>query len=140
MTPKITSGLPVRRYGRLKDSERHRGLLSLRLDSYRDSLKHGVAQSLREIADISVDGSWRCSLKLSLEPSERSLTECVTGGLIYEARLTVRATLLDQDSGEIVEQRLMLCRVPLMDPSGGFVINGVRRTVLHMGFSNTAKA
>lgn len=141
--PKITSGLPVRRYGRLKESEGHRGLLSLRLDFYCDFLERCIARSLREKADISGDGPWRCSLKLDsprLESSERSPAECVAGGLTYDARLTVRTALTDQDSGEVVEQRLMLCRVPLMDPSGGFVINGVRRTVLHTRFSNTEEA
>ena len=30
-----------------------------------------------------------------------------------------------------MEQRLLLCRLPLMDTSGGFIIGGVRRTVIH---------
>lgn len=66
-----------------------------------------------------------------LEEPERTPAECVADGLTYDARLTANVALSDEYSGEIVEQRLLLCRIPLMDPAGGFVINGVRRTIIH---------
>ena len=133
MTPKITSALPVRDYGRLKTPTTQPGLLSLRLDSYRQLLEHGIAQSLSDMADIGESGG-RFSLNLDepeLKPLERNPSECVANALTYDAQLTVGATLANADSGEITEQRLLLCRMPLMDPSGGFVINGVRRVVIH---------
>ena len=134
MTPKITSVLPIRQYGRLRAPTVQPGLLSLRLDSYRQFLERGVAQSLGEMAEISSDTARRYSLRVDaplLQPPERSAQECVERGLTYDSPLTVRAMLTDLGSGEIAEQRLLLCRMPLMDPSGGFVINGVRRTVIH---------
>ena len=133
MRPTITRNLPVRQYGRLKATLKQPGLLSLRLDSYRQFLESGVAQSLSEMADIG-DAGGRYSLRLDrpeLGPPERSPIECVANGLTYNAQLTARATLANSHSGEIIEQRLLLCRMPLMDPSGGFIINGVRRVVIH---------
>ncbi len=103
------------------------------MDSYRQFLESGIAQSLSEMADIS-DASGRFSLSLDqpeLEPRERSPSECVAEGLTYDAQVTVRATLTNTNSSEIIEQRLLLCRVPVMDLSGSFIINGVRRVVIH---------
>ena len=123
----------MRQYGRLKAPPTQTGLLSLRLDSYRQFLEHGIAQSLSEVADIG-DAGGHFSFSLDqpeLEPSECSPAECVANGLTYDAKLTARATLTNSYSGEITEQRLLLCRMPLMDPSGGFIINGVRRVVIH---------
>ena len=123
----------MRQYGRLKAPTEQPGLLSLRLDSFRHFLQSGIAQSLREMADIG-DAGGRYSLNLDqseLEPPERSPAECVANGLTYDAKLTVRATLADSDSGEITEQRLLLCRIPLMGSTGSFIISGVRRVVIH---------
>ena len=123
----------MRRYGRLNAPTAQPGLLSLRLNSYRRFLERGIAQSLNDMADTGDAGS-RFSLNLDepqLQPPERDPAECVANGLTYDAQLTVRATLANADSGEITEQRLLLCRMPLMDPSGGFIINGVRRVVIH---------
>ncbi len=134
MTPKIISALPVRQYGRLKAPTAQPGLLSLRLDSYREFLKHGIAQSLSDMAEIGGDEAYRHSLRLDrpqLEPPERGAAECVADGLTYASRLMARATLANADSGEVAEQRLLLCRMPLMDPSGGFIVNGVRRVIIH---------
>ena len=133
MTPKFTSALPVRQFGRLKAPLEQPGLLALRLDSYRQFLESGIAQSLSDMAETE-DTADRFSLNLDqpqLELPERSPEECVADGLTFDATLTVRATLANSDSGEITEQRLLLCRIPLMDPSGGFIINGVRRVVIH---------
>ncbi len=123
----------MRQYGRLKATPAQPGLLSLRLDSYRQFLEHGIAKSLSEMADIADEGG-RYSLSLDqprIEPPERSPAECVADGLTYDAQLTARGILANSHSGEITEQRLLLCRMPLMDPSGGFIINGVRRVVIH---------
>ena len=133
MRPNITSSLPVRQYGRLKAPSTQPGLLSLRLGTYRQFLESGIAHSLSEMSDI-VDAGGRYSLSLDLhelEPPERNPEECVADGLTYSAQLTARAILANSDSGEITEQRLLLCRMPLMNPSGGFIINGVRRVVIH---------
>ena len=123
----------MRQYGRLKRPPVQIGLLSLRLASFRKFLGSGIARSLSEMADIG-DTRERYSVRLDqpkLEPPERSPSECVADGLTYDAQLTARATLANSHSGEITEQRLLLCRMPLMDASGGFIINGVRRVVIH---------
>ena len=109
MTPKITSVLPVRQYGRLKAPSVQQGLLSLRLDSYREFLERGIAQSLGEMAEISSDTARCYSIRLDaplLQPPERSAAECVERGLTYDSPLTVMAMLTDLDSGEIAEQRV----------------------------------
>ena len=46
MTPKFTHGPPVRQYGKLGEPKIDSGLLSLRLDSYRTFMEHGLAQSI----------------------------------------------------------------------------------------------
>ena len=124
----------MRQYGRLREHGTRRGLLSLRLEAYRKFLERGIEQSVRAMPETRGGSPSRYSLELDapeLEQPERSPTDCVASGLTYDARVTIRATLTDRDSGEITEQRLLLCRMPLIDRSGGFVVNGVRRTVIH---------
>ena len=123
----------MRRYGKLKEQQQQ-GLLSLRLNSYHEFLERGIAECLSDMADIGIDAPRRYSLGLDdpqLEAPECTPAECAAAGLTYDAGISVRATLADIDSGEIAEQRLPLCRMPLLDSSGGFIINGVRRTVIH---------
>lgn len=53
----------MRQFGRLKMPQMQPGLLSLRLDSYRQFLESGIAQSLSEMSDVG-DADGRYSLSL----------------------------------------------------------------------------
>ena len=125
--------LPIFQFGKLSAPIWEQGLLDLRLSSYQQFLEGGIADALQELPELKVDLPWRCSLTLG-EPivgtPERTPAACVAAGMTFDAPLTVMARM-SSPLDEIVEQRLLLCRVPLMDAGGGFVINGVRRVVIH---------
>ena len=124
--------LPIRQFGKFAAPPQERGLLDLRLSSYRSFLTDGISQSLAELGEISADAPWRLSVGLhspELGAPERSPATCIADGLTYEAPLTAVARMTDE-RGEAIEQHLLLCRLPLMDASGGFIISGVRRTVI----------
>ena len=127
------SNLPLRQFGKLVAPSQKRGLLDLRLSSFRRFLTDGIAHSLVDLGEIAVDAPWRLSVRLGspeLGAPERSPALCIAEGLTYDAPLTALASMTDE-RGEVVEQRILLCRLPLMDTSGGFIIGGVRRTVIH---------
>ena len=108
-------------------------MLDLRLKSFEKFLRQGIAQSLGEFGEIAADAPLSLSMTLrspELGAPERSPAKRIADGLTYDAPLTAVARMTDK-RGEVVEQRLLLCRLPLMDASGGFIISGVRRAVIH---------
>ena len=108
-------------------------MLDLRLKSFKKFLRQGIAQSLGEFGEIAAYAPFSLSMTLDspeLGAPERSPAKCIADGLTYDAPLTAAIRMTDK-RGEVIEQRMLLCRLPLMDASGGFIISGVRRVVIH---------
>lgn len=123
---------PLRTFG--ADSAGLTGLLSLRLNSYDNLLRCGVASAVRDFRPVRAEVGASCEVSLAdakvLTP-EHSVEECLRTGRTYEAEVRAVARLRDLRTGEVVEQPCRLCRLPLMDAGGGMVINGVRKVVIH---------
>ncbi len=125
--------LPLRQFGKFGAPSARQSLLGIRLESYERFLADGIARSLADAGSVSVDMPWRCSVSLHspvLGNPDHTPAECIEAGMTYDARLTAVARMRNEKD-EISEQRILLCRLPLMDPSGGFIVNGVRRVVIH---------
>lgn len=128
------AALPIRRYGRLRAPDIQPHLLSLRFASYDKFLSEGIEDALRSMTAIETDTPW--PVKIWLRDSELIMPERNPGlrwreGLSYAADLYCKAVMQDGRTGEIKEQRFKLCEMPLLDDCGSFVINGVRRVVIH---------
>ena len=125
--------LSLRKFGKFAAPQQQRGLLYLRLEIFAKFLTAGLAQALAELGEIATEMPWRVSVSLhspEIGDAERSPAECIADGLTYDAPVTAAARMTN-DLGEVVEERILLCRLPLMDISGGFIVSGVRRTVIH---------
>ena len=110
------------------------GLLDLRLESYRALLMHGIPELVSEMRDITCEAPWPCVISLDeavVDAPERSAVECLYAGITYDTQVHATASMKLLDTEEIVQQRLRLCRIPLMDDKGGMVINGVRKVVIN---------
>ena len=116
------------------DSPGLSSLLSLRLNSYDEFLRCGVADAVREFRAVRAETGASCEVSLAdvrVGKPEHSVEECLRSGRTYEADVWALALLRDLKTGEVVQQPCRLCRLPLMDEGGGMVINGVRKVVIH---------
>ncbi len=132
-TSLISGELPIRQFGKFIAPRARQNLLSIRIASFERFLNEGIDQSLADAGSVSVDMPWRCSVSLhspELEAPSNTPAECVEAAMTFAARLTAVARMRNEHD-EISEQRILLCRLPLMDATGGFIINGVRRVVIH---------
>ena len=110
------------------------GLLDLRLESYRALLRHGIPELVSEMRDITCEAPWPCVISLDeavVDAPERSAVDCLYAGITYDTQVHATASMKLLDTEEIVQQKLRLCRIPLMDDKGGMVINGVRKVVIN---------
>lgn len=123
---------PIRRFS--PEGRTASGLLDLRLDSYRAFIEEGISQLVHDMEEIVCETPWRCVISLDsavVDEPERSATDCLHAGITYDTQVHASASLKTLDTEEIVEQRIRLCRIPLMDDNGGMVINGVRKVVIN---------
>lgn len=124
--------LPLRQYGNVLTGASLPSLTSLRRETWHDFLSSGLDECLRDAPDLAADYRYGIRLYDPLVGSpEHSPIGSVRDGLTFEAPLTVMAQLTDRRTSEVTEQRIILCRLPIMTDDGGFVISGVRRTVIH---------
>src|SRR3990167_699976 len=108
-------------------------LIEIQLNSYNWYLQEGIRDLLEEITPIQ-DFSGK---KLELHFLEHSIGEtkynaetAKNKNLTYEAPLKVHVQLINKETGEIKEQDVFLCAVPLMTIHGTFIVNGIERVVV----------
>ena len=125
-------------------------LLETQLNSYRAFLQElipmearkneGLQAAFTSIFPISShSGNARLEfVGYSLLPPAFDVTECQQRGLTYcsALRAKVRLVLLDKESPskpvvkEVKEQEVYMGEIPLMTPTGSFVINGTERVIV----------
>ena len=123
---------PIRKFS--PEGRTASGLLDMRLDSYRAFVQRGISQLVNEMGEIVCEAPWRCVISLDsavVDEPERGAADCLYAGITYDAQVHASARLKIFDTEEIVEQKIRLCRIPLMDDNGGMVINGVRKVVIN---------
>ena len=123
----------IKSYARIPKVLEPSSLIQVQTNSF-DWLKTvGIRDVLDEINPIQdVTGS-RFELHFgehSFRSPKNDEDECRDKESTYEAPLYVTVSLLVKDTGEIKEQTLFFGDVPLMTPTGTFVINGAERVVV----------
>ncbi|MDT8410534.1 MAG: DNA-directed RNA polymerase subunit beta [Wenzhouxiangellaceae bacterium] len=127
-------------------------LLSTQVDSYQHFLQDQVAENDRELKGLhgalssvfpiaSYSGNAALEyVTYALGRAEFDVTECKLRGMTYGAplRVTVRLVIYDKDSParnkkvkEVKEQDVYMGDLPLMTPTGTFVINGTERVIVN---------
>jgi len=108
-------------------------LIDIQKQSYEWFLKSGLKDVLSDASPIS-DFSGNLLLEFvdyRLEDETKyTIEEAKARNTSYSSRLQVQVRLINRETGEIKEQEIFLCDLPVMTDSGTFLINGAERVVI----------
>ncbi len=127
-------------FGKLKDVIQPPNLVELQLDSYRDFLQMGIPQSKRK--NMGLQAVFKEVFPIESYDSKSALDfveytigepkldwlEALREGTTYSAPLHVVFRLKEEKSTK--EETVYMGEIPLMTPSGSFVINGAERVIV----------
>src|ERR1700746_1171260 len=122
-------------FARIPDIRPMPGLIQIQLDSFEWFKKEGLRELFDEISPIEDFTGKNLSLEF-IVPSEPfgnpkySEDECRDRDTTYAAPLTVKARLINKETGEIIEKDIFMGDFPLMTKGGTFIINGAERVVV----------
>jgi len=111
------------------------GLIQIQLDSFEWFKKEGLHELFEEISPIEDFTGKNLSLEFIVPPEpfgkpKYSEDECRERDATYNAPLTVKARLINKETGEIIEKDIFMGDFPLMTKEGTFIINGAERVVV----------
>ncbi len=108
-------------------------LIDIQKQSYEWFLKSGLKDVLSDASPIT-DFSGNLLLEFvdyRLEDETKyTIEEAKARNTSYSSRLQVQVRLINRETGEIKEQEIFLCDLPVMTDSGTFLINGAERVVI----------
>ena len=109
-------------------------LIDSQVVSYADFLDKALLEVFMEISPVDDNTSklWTLEfLSSKLGEQNRTTVEAVSKGLSYDAPFFITSRLINKHTGEVKEQELFICDMPLMTDRGTFIINGNERAVVH---------
>ena len=109
-------------------------LVGIQIDTYKEFLEKGIGETIAEFSPIE-DFSGKVELhfldySIDYGAIKYSVDECRRRALTYGAPIRVNARLINKETGEAIDQNIMLGEVPLMTNHGSFLIGGVDRVVV----------
>lgn len=120
-------------YSSEKDVLEMPNLIEVQKNSYQWFLEEGLKEVFRDISPISdysgnlilefIDFSLNKDVKYTME-------ECKERDATYAAPLKVKVRLINKEKDEIKEHEIFMGDLPLMTPTGTFVINGAERVIV----------
>src|ERR1700726_3781781 len=122
-------------FARIPDIRSMPGLIQIQLDSFEWFKKEGLRELFEEISPIEDFTGKNLSLEFIVPPEpfgkpKYSEDECRDRDTTFSAPLTVKARLINKESGEIIEKDIFMGDFPLMTREGTFIINGAERVVV----------
>src|ERR1051326_1419202 len=110
-------------------------LIQIQLDSFEWFKKEGLRDLFSEISPIEDFTGKNLKLEFFVpeEPYGKpkySEDECRDRDATFAAPLTVKARLINKETGEIIEKDIFMGDFPLMTRQGTFIINGAERVVV----------
>ncbi len=122
-------------FARIPDIRPMPGLIQIQLDSFEWFKQEGLRELFEEISPIEDFTGKNLSLEFIVPPEpfgkpKYSEDECRDRDATYAAPLTVRARLINKETGEVIEKDIFMGDFPLMTRQGTFIINGVERVVV----------
>ena len=130
----------VKDFTKIQDCMELPNFVELQTNSYKDFLQVGIKPKKRKRQGLeavfqecfpidSFDGSCRLEYEsYELGKPKYSIAECTKRGMTYAAPLKVKLRFIRQ--GEQKEQEVYIGELPLMTPTGTFIINGAERVVV----------
>ena len=122
-------------FARIPDIRPMPGLIQIQLDSFEWFKKEGLRELFEEISPIEDFTGKNLSLEFIVPPEpfgkpKYTEDECRDRDATYAAPLTVKARLINKETGEIIEKDIFMGDFPLMTRQGTFIINGAERVVV----------
>jgi len=113
-------------------SEQIPNLIEIQLNSYDWFLRQGLRELFDNFSPIEdFSGGLRLSFgEYTLGEPKYPILECRDRDATFEAPLKVQVHLLNTTTGELKESEVYLGDLPIMTPTGTFVINGAERAVV----------
>ena len=131
----VRSGRSIRMtYQRQEEVLQMPNLIEVQKNSYQWFLTDGLKEAFDDISPIQ-DYGGKLSLefvdfKLCEDDVKYSIEECKQRDATYEAPLKVKVRLYNREKDEISEHEIFMGNLPLMTPTGTFVINGAERVIV----------
>jgi len=107
-------------------------LIQIQFSSFRHFQEHGLKELFQGLSVQALTHP-RLELRfLSCEfgPPKYPIAECRGRDLTYSTPLYAKVQLIVKETGEIKEQNIFMGDIPLMTPTGTFIINGTERVVV----------
>ncbi len=109
-------------------------LIEAQLSSFEWFLENGLKKLFSEINPIkdTMERMWTLNFKdFRYGLPHRTCEEATKKSLSYEVPVYATVQLLNNKTGEIKQQEVFVADLPIMTDDGSFIINGVRRVVVH---------
>ncbi len=109
-------------------------LIGIQKDTYKEFLEKGIGETIAEFSPIE-DFSGKAELHfldyyVDYKAVKYPIAECRRRGLTYSAPIRVQVRLVNKETGEAIDQDVLLGDVPLMTEEGSFLIGGIDRVVV----------
>ena len=109
-------------------------LVAVQKETYKEFLEKGIGETIAEFSPIE-DFSGKVELhfldySIDYSAVKYPIDECRRRALTYSAPIRVNARLINKETGEAIDQNVMLGEVPLMTDDGSFLISGVDRVIV----------
>ncbi len=120
-------------YSSQKDVLEMPNLIEIQKNSYEWFLEEGLKEVFRDISPIT-DYSGNLILEFIdfsiAEDVKYSMEECKERDTTFAAPLKVKVRLINKEKDEIKEHEIFMGDLPIMTPTGTFVINGAERVIV----------
>jgi DNA-directed RNA polymerase subunit beta len=122
-------------FARIPDIRPMPSLIQIQIDSFEWFKNEGLRELFEEISPIEDFTGKNLSLEFIVPPepfgkSRYTEEECRDHDATYSSPLTVKARLINKETGEIIEKDIFMGDFPLMTREGTFIINGAERVVV----------
>ncbi len=120
-------------YSKEKDVIKMPNLIEIQKNSYNWFLTEGLREIFRDISPIA---GYSDNLILEFndfyigDSVKYSIEECKERDATYAAPLKVKVRLINKDKEEVKEHEIFMGDLPIMTPTGTFVINGAERVIV----------
>jgi len=107
-------------------------LIQIQFNSFRRFQEQGLKELFQRppVQDLTRARLELRFLSYDFDPPKYSIAECRSRDLTYSAPLHAKVQLIVKETGEIKEQSIFMGDIPLMTPTGTFIINGTERVVV----------
>lgn len=134
MVHEVKNGKATRMsFSKIKEVVDMPDLIDIQKQSYKWFLNSGLKDVLDDASPIS-DFSGNLLLEFVdyrlEEKTKYTIEEAKERNTSYSSRLQVQVRLMNCETGEIKEQEIFLCDLPIMTDSGTFLINGAERVII----------